>query len=80
MVERQSILLDENEIVSRVADVKARWGGVHWYATDAYGVVAKATAKKILIELQAIYSLPDLGMSDRRMGEFIQGLKEEIDG
>ena len=42
-----SILLDIDETVSRVADVEARWGGVHWYVTDAYRVVAKAQAKKI---------------------------------
>ncbi len=72
------ILLDEKQIVSKVAEVKARWGGVHWYKTDEYRVVAKAQAEKILIQLQAIYNIPDLKAEDVRMGEFIQELQEEV--
>ena len=45
---------------------------------DGYGAVVKATGKKILIELQAIYNIPDLRQSDKRMGEFIQSLQEEV--
>lgn len=39
---------------------------------------AKAQAKKILIELQSIYKLPDLKMEHDRMGEFIQELMDEV--
>ena len=38
--------------------------------------LCKAQAKKILIELQAIYNLPDEGMFHKKMGEFIQELLE----
>ena len=40
--------------------------------------IAKATGKKILIQLQAIYNIPDLGAENKRMGEFIQELLEEV--
>ena len=35
-------------------------------------------AKKILIELQAIYNLPDGGMFNKKLGEFIKSLQEEV--
>ena len=41
--------------------------------------IVKATAKKILIELQAIYNLPDGGMFHNKMGEFIKSLREEVE-
>ena len=40
--------------------------------------MVKATGQKILIELQAIYNLPDGGMFHNKMGEFIKELKGEI--
>ncbi len=40
----------------------------------------KAQAEKILIQLQAIYNIPDLKTEDVRMGEFIQELMEEVSG
>ncbi len=40
--------------------------------------ISKATGEKILIQLQAIYGVPDLGAEDVRMGEFIQELQEEV--
>ena len=48
------------------------------YAKQAAEQVAEAQAKKILIELQSIYKLPDLKMEHDRMGEFIKELMEEI--
>ena len=33
---------------------------------------------KILIRLQAIYNLPDGGMFNKKLGEFIKELKEEV--
>ncbi len=38
----------------------------------------KAQIEKILIQLQAIYNIPDLKAEDVRMGEFIQELMEEV--
>ena len=40
--------------------------------------LVKATGKKILPKLQAIYNIPDLGTSDRKMGEFIESLLKEV--
>ncbi len=40
-------------------------------------MAGKAQAGKILIQLQAIYNIPDLKAEDVRMGEFIQELQEE---
>ncbi len=37
-----------------------------------------AQAKKILIELQTIYNLPDEGMFHKKLGDFIQSLLEEM--
>ena len=73
MVERQSILLDEKEML----EVGVYFGKNH---KPALNVALKAQAKKILIKLQAIYNIPDLRQSDKRMGEFIQSLQEEVDG
>ncbi len=65
------ILLNDDEIRSVPAPV----GDIEYERT-----FCKAQAKKILIELQSIYKLPDLKMEHDRMGEFIQELMEEIDG
>ena len=46
--------------------------------TTALGRITKAQAKKILIELQAIYNLPDGGMFHKKLGDFIQELLECI--
>ena len=50
------------------------------FARTFQNKVAKAQAEKILIQLQAIYNIPDLGAEDVRMGEFIQELMEEVNG
>ncbi len=42
-------------------------------------LTAKAQAEKILIKLQAIYNIPDLGAENVRMGEFIQELMSELE-
>ena len=64
------ILLDAKEIEAIPA---TNFGG----NVDDFNVV-KATAKKILIQLQAIYNLPDEGMFHEKMGEFIKELMEEV--
>ena len=66
------ILLEENAISEACYQC---WVGRNKSECDA---VAKSTAKKILIELQAIYNLPDEGMFHNKMGEFIEGLNEEV--
>lgn len=38
----------------------------------------KAQAKKIALKLQKIYNLPDEGMFNKKLGEFIQQLMEEV--
>ena len=40
--------------------------------------VAKAQARKIALELQIIHSIPDPKICDRKMGEFIKKLMEEV--
>ena len=85
------ILLDNDEIRNFVdtvpvqeftfaevaCDVTGRWIG--FVDNRKLQKLAKAQAKKILIELQSIYKLPDLKMEHERMGEFIKGLMEEIE-
>ncbi len=44
-----------------------------------YKKVLKAQAKKILIQLQTIYNLPDEGMFHKQMGEFIEDLMGEVE-
>ncbi|KKN74978.1 hypothetical protein LCGC14_0384800 [marine sediment metagenome] len=70
------ILLEPVEIMGAVLAIDRDWQGY----TDDYAIqenIVKATGKKILIQLQAIYNLPDGGMFNERMGEFIQELMEE---
>ena len=69
--DRMSILLEEKEI-DEIAD---RYALRPNYAEQ---LLVKETGKKILIELQAIYNLPDGGMFHNKMGEFIKGLEEEV--
>lgn len=45
---------------------------------DKFEAGADAILKAIAIKLQAIYNIADLGTSDRKMGEFIQKLMEEV--
>ena len=73
MVERQSILLDYDERYELRMSLPA-----HHTTYDYETAFNKAQAKKILIELQAIYNLPDGGMFHKKMGEFIKGLEDEI--
>ena len=69
------ILLDDNEIQDvLIHDCTTEFD----LACDYIEAGAKAQAKKILIELQAIYNLPDEGMFHNKMGEFIKSLKGEI--
>ncbi len=70
------ILLDEEKIVDMVTDFHFS-GETNRHILS--NQVAKAQAKKILIELQSIYKLPDLKMEHDRMGEFIKELEEEIE-
>ncbi len=69
------ILLDERAI--RELFLREAHSGIYGFY-DAMGVSAKAQAKKIFIKLQAIYNLPDEGMFHKSMGEFIEGLDEEV--
>ena len=64
-------LVDIDEWINETDEYKSLWFSRRFYA--------KAQAKKIIIELQAIYKLPDLKMEHDRMGEFIQSLQEEIE-
>ncbi len=71
------ILLEPVEIMGAVLAIDRDWQGY----TDDYAIqenIVKATGKKILIQLQAIYNLPDGGMFNERMGEFIKELMEEV--
>ncbi len=68
-----SILLDRDEI--NEAEDLALSGKVTYGIQTA---IAKAQAKKILIQLQAIYNIPDSGAEDKRMGGFIEELLEEV--
>ncbi len=63
-------------------DEEVTWGCFEGYDEESERLekVVKATGKKILIQLQAIYNIPDLGAEDVRMGEFIQELMEEVNG
>ena len=78
------ILLDDKEI----EEVLDRWEEIEdtdgkddlEIEIDGYRFVTKAAGKKILIQLQAIYNIPDLKAEDVRMGEFIQELMEEVNG
>ena len=70
--DRMSILLEEKEI-DEIAD---RYALRPNYAEQ---LLVKETGKKILIELQAIYNLPDEGMFHKKMGEFIQSLMGEVE-
>ncbi len=80
------ILLDRDEI-KRIVLIKAlakhnRKFLAHYDMDDGVESceeVAKATAENILIQLQAIYNIPDLKAEDVRMGEFIQELMEEVE-
>ncbi len=69
------ILLEEQEITLEID----KWLDGKVEARHVSHALVQATGKKILIQLQAIYNIPDLGTSDRRMGEFIQELQEEVE-
>ena len=72
-----SILLDDKEIQDVLTcDCTTEFD----VACDYIEAGGKAQAKKILIELQTIYNLPDGGMFHKKMGEFIQELKDEVNG
>lgn len=45
---------------------------------DSDRVLIKAQLKKVTLELQAIYNLPDEGMFHKKMGKFIEELNEEV--
>ena len=68
-----SILLEPEEIC-RATGCASMGSGV----LEIIGQANKAQAKKILIELQAIYNLPDEGMFRKKMGEFIKELRDEV--
>ena len=69
------ILLDDDERYELRMLLDAQCT-THEYETT----FTKAQAKKIALELQSIYKLPDLKMEHERMGEFIEKLMEEING
>ena len=74
------ILLDEKELlkgICRYCPDTTREDYECEECKELLNRVVKETGKKILIELQAIYNIPDLRQSDKRMGEFIQSLMEE---
>ncbi len=71
------ILLDNKEITEAIDKVYPSGKGAY-QANVADKAIVKATGKKILIQLQAIYNLPDEGMFHKQMGEFIQELNEEV--
>ena len=85
MAQRKRILLDDEEIRAIACAILPqrlidwlKFTGDNEYLRDIVESVAKAQAKKILIELQLIYNLPDEGMFHKKMGEFIKELNEEV--
>ncbi len=72
------ILLNDEEI-GREYEAILEKSAAQWDSVHVARHLTKATGKKILIQLQAIYNIPDLGAEDRRMGEFIQELMEEVE-
>ena len=76
------ILLDEKEVIDAVYGTMGEMGlsEIVRQGITRDSIIIKAQAEKILIQLQAIYKLPDLKMEHDRMGEFIQELMEEING
>ena len=69
------ILLEEKEIEQEYDNILSR-DPSQWDSLNVGRYLAKATAKKILIELQAIYK--DEGMFNKKLGEFIKELRGEI--
>ncbi len=71
------ILLDNSGITEAVESVYSSKVGTYSVNVADKSIV-KATGKKILIQLQKIYDLPDEGMFHRKLGEFIKELNEEV--
>ncbi len=71
-----SKLLDRKEYVKAMTE-----GGLPEvcavYDDDTIATL-KAQARKIALELQIIHSIPDPKICDRKMGEFIKKLMEEV--
>ena len=77
MAESMSKLLDAIEILKAVKEIDSEWQGY----TDDFAIhenLAKTQARKIALELQIIHSIPDPKICDRKMGEFIKSLLEEV--
>ncbi len=70
-----SILLDRKEILAALNELHPHFQDVVYHSDKR---IVEAMGKKILIELQKIYNLPDEGMFHKKLGEFIQGLMEEV--
>ena len=74
-----SILLDDDEIrVAKAEAARLSWTHKAHPSYEKEKYLLGVQAKKIALELQAIYSLPDEGMFHKKIGEFIQELMECI--
>jgi len=72
------LLTDEQIRVAKAEATRLSWTHKPHpsYEKDKYLLVAQI--KAIAIKLQAIYNLPDGGMFNKKMGEFIEELNEEV--